>query len=150
MKEERQYGSWMVQILLWICVGLLPMVGLLLWEIVPAVVTSILQRRVHWFSLLLSVQLLCGGVLLVLTGLRLLRARTPRWLWIAAVVLLGVATAAMMPELVPEVRTEYPQAGVSIGVALLTPAISAAMLALHGLWSWLEKETEETSDEYEA
>lgn len=148
MKEERQYWSWLVQILLWMGVGLLPVVGLLLWEIVPAVVTSILQRSVHWFSLLFSVQLLCGGVLLVLMGLRLLRARTPRWLWIGAVALLGAATAAMTPELASAVRTELPKAGVSIGVALLTPGISAAMLALHALWRRLEKDTEEISDEH--
>lgn len=148
--KERKGWSWLVQILLWTGVGLLPVVGLLLYDVVPAAIASILQSRVHWFSLMCTVQLLCSGVLLALTAMRLLRARTPRWLWIGAMVLLGAATAAMVPELAAAVRAELPQAGVSIGVALLTPGVSAVLLVLHALWSWLEKETEEMCDEYEA
>lgn len=137
---ERNGWSWLVQALLWIGVGLLPVVVWGLWEALSAAVADMLQGRVHWFSLMFAVQLLCGGALLVLTGLHLLHAGTPRWLWIVATVLLGVATAAMAPELAQAVQTELPDAGVSLGVALLTPGVSAAMLALNGAWSALQRE----------
>lgn len=82
-------------------------------------------------------QLLCIAAVLVLTVLRLLRRRTPVWLWAALTSAIAVLTAALVV-----MGLNDPKAGVVIGLVLLPATGALAVLALNGLWTLLARGTE--------
>lgn len=123
-----------IRILLWPCVGVaaFPVLAML----------GVFGVSLTWgtgdvTTGLFIVQLLCTAALLVMAVLRLLRRRTPAWLWAALPAAIAVLTAALVV-----MGLNDPKAGVVIGLVLLPATGALVVLALNGLWLLLARGTE--------
>lgn len=133
----------LVQGLLWAGSGMLLAVIPALCAWTPDVVGRALKGEPNWFMLGIVLQYVFAGVLLILTILRLVHVRTPRWLWIGSTLLMIAATVGALPEVLAEVRVGVWHADIHLAIMLGMPVLIGAVLMLHGLWNWLCRKADE-------
>lgn len=129
----------LIQGLLWAGSGMLLALIPALCAWTPDVVGRALKGEPNWFMLGIVLQYIFVGVLVVLTILRLVHVRTPRWLWIGSTLMMIAATGIALPEMLGEIRAEVWHASIHLAIMLGMPALAAAVLMLHGLWTLLER-----------